>query len=116
MGTKMAPAYALFNMQIIERDLLTGRGNKLLTWFRYVYCIFAFSTNDGDKLTTYLFQHRNGKTALYGACGLFVRQRYYKRKTNIQIARAFTSLADPLIVRESHTTRPVYFIVPLHPV
>ena len=37
-----------------------------------------------------------------------------KRKTSIQIKRAFTSYVSPSVVYQSHTTRPVYLNVQLH--
>ena len=38
-----------------------------------------------------------------------------KIKTNQQIERAFINFINPSTVRQSHTTRPVYFNVQFHP-
>ena len=44
-----------------------------------------------------------------------VKRGYNKRKANKQIERAFTNFASPPTGRQSHTTRPVYFNMQLHP-
>ena len=44
-----------------------------------------------------------------------VKRGYNKRKTNKQIERAFTNFSSPPTGRHSHTTRPVYINMQLHP-
>ena len=44
-----------------------------------------------------------------------VKQGYDKRKTYIQIERAFSNVANPSTAHKCHATRPVYFNVQLHP-
>ena len=44
-----------------------------------------------------------------------VKRGYNKRRTNKQIERAFTNIANPPTGRQSHTTLHVYFNVQFHP-
>ena len=44
-----------------------------------------------------------------------VKRGYNKRKTNKQIERAITNFANPPTGNQSHTTRPLYYYVQLHP-
>ena len=70
------------------------------------------------QITTYKYESYQYMKYIINCTELvdcLVMRGYNKRKTNKQIECAFTNFANPPTGRQSHTTRPVYFNVLLHP-